>query len=49
LPSIAAASGAHHEISRLQRRTLMLLAVVVPLAVLFVYVALRSGRWRRWP
>ena len=28
---------------RLQRRTLMLLAVAVPLAVLFVYVALRSG------
>ena len=28
---------------RLQRRTLLLLAVAVPLALLFVYVALRSG------
>ncbi len=28
---------------RLQRRTLTLLAVTVPLAVLFAYVALRSG------
>jgi len=32
-----------------QGRTLALLVVLLPLAVLFVYVALRSGHWRQCP
>lgn len=33
----------------LQRRTLALIAVIVPLLLLFVYVALRSGPLAPWP
>lgn len=33
----------------LQRRTMVLVAVLLPMLALFVYVALRSVHWHQWP